>query len=158
MKSESKAEDVLQEVFLKVWMNRENLPEVGNFKAFIYTLTRNHIYNIFRKQANEEVFLQKLSSTAGTQLHSSKALDNIALHELQGALQKAVLRLTPQQKQVFELSRMQGFKHDEIVERLGISRNTVKKHIADALRTIRSQLKNYGGGLKQIVLVLLTQL
>src|SRR3546814_252483 len=73
----------------------------------------------------------------------AKTFDNIALHELQYALQKATAALTPQQKQVFEMSRIEGLKHKEIALKLGVSQNTVKKHIADALRTIRFEMQSY---------------
>src|SRR3546814_1250664 len=93
--------------------------------------------------ANEELFLQTLPSGMNETAAPAKTFDNIALHELQYALQKATAALTPQQKQVFEMSRIEGLKHKEIALKLGVSQNTVKKHIADALRTIRFEMQSY---------------
>jgi RNA polymerase sigma-70 factor (ECF subfamily) len=158
IKSETEAEDILQEIFLKVWINRQKLSEIDNFKAYIYTLTRNHIYNVLRKQANREIFLYKLSCGMDGSGEPSKALDDIALHELQTALQRVTDTLTPQQKHIFELSRMEGLKQEEIAAQLGISINTVKKHMGDALRTIRSRMQAYDKLAQFAILLVLIRL
>jgi RNA polymerase sigma-70 factor (ECF subfamily) len=141
LQSNARAEDVLQEIFLKVWMNRSQLADIKNFKAWLTTITRNHIFNALRKMAVEEAFITELSRKAGQQ-HEDTVLNSLSFNELQQALRKAVSNLTPQQKKVFELSRMEGLKHEQIAERLEISRETVKKHMTDALRHIRQQMKS----------------
>jgi RNA polymerase sigma-70 factor (ECF subfamily) len=157
LQSESLAEDVLQEIFLKIWIHREKLPEVLHFKTYLTTITRNYIYNALRKRANEEKYLK------GVALHSAiprenPALDTISLHELQHTLQKAVDTLTPQQKKVFELRRLEGFKYEEIAALMNISKETVKTHIKDALRTIREQLKSHEKLAQLGILLFLTHL
>jgi len=145
LQSTGHAEDVLQEVFMKIWVGREKLPEINCFSAYLNTITRNHIYNALRKLAGEELLLEKLlvphsQSAAG---RPDTAIENMSLRELQDALQKVMATLTPQQKKVFELSRMEGLKHEEIALRLNISRETVKKHVSEALRVIRGQLHRH---------------
>jgi RNA polymerase sigma-70 factor (ECF subfamily) len=142
LQSDSLAEDALQEIFLKIWMNRTKLPDVLYFNAYLNTITRNHIYNALRKQANEEIFLQRLVSQDNTPDQTS-ALDTLSLRELQHALQRVVASLTPQQRKAFELSRIQGLRHGEIATLLNISKETVKKHISDALRIIRQQMTTH---------------
>lgn len=139
LQSESKAEDVLQEIFLKVWTSREQLRDIKNFKAWLTTITRNHIYNALRRMATEEAFINELARRTG-QEREDTTLNDVSFNEVERALQKAVSNLTPQQQKVFELSRMQGLKHEQIAERLQISRDTVKKHMTDALRHIRLQM------------------
>jgi len=139
LQSASAAEDILQEIFLKIWVGREKLPEIKCFSAYLNTITRNHVYNALRKQANEELLLEKLFPLQITSL-TDGTLDNISYRELQNTLQKVVATLTPQQRKVFELSRMDGLKHDDIARRLNISRETVKKHVSEALRIVRLQL------------------
>lgn len=135
LKSDSSAEDVLQEVFLKIWINRSKLPEIENFNAYLNTLLRNHIFNKLRKQANEERFVREVMvSNTGT---PNVTLDAVLLKESQNLLKKAVLRLPPQQKRAFELSRMEGKKHEEIALMLNISKETVKKHIMEASRSVK---------------------
>lgn len=139
LQSESKAQDVLQEIFLKVWTSREQLPSLQNFKAWLTSITRNHIYNAMRRLALEEAFIREETVRVAAQ-GTATLLDELSFNELQRELQKAVAHLTPQQKKVFELSRVEGLRHDQIAERLHISRETVKKHMTDALRHIRGRI------------------
>jgi RNA polymerase sigma-70 factor (family 1) len=154
LRSDSRAEDVLQEIFLKIWMNRDQLPEIKNFKAWLTAITRNHIFNALRRLAVEEAFIMELS-TKDTLPGQTEILDNLSFNELQNALQKAASTLTPQQKRIFELSRTEGLKHEQIAEKLEISRDTVKKHMTDALRKIRLQMKPHEN-LVQLSVLLLT--
>jgi RNA polymerase sigma-70 factor (family 1) len=141
LQSDSRAQDVVQEIFLKVWLSREQLGDIKNFKAWLTAITRNHIYNALRRLAVEESFLTDLSARAVPQ-EENTAPNELAFQELQYALQKAVSNLTPQQKKIFELSRVEGLKHEQIAEKLEISRDTVKKHMTDALRHIRLQMNS----------------
>jgi len=135
-KSESIAEDVLQEIFIKIWVNREKLPSVENFSAYLNTLLRNHMYNRFRKLANEESFIREaIASNPG---HSNFTLNNVLWKESQNLFNKAILQLPPQQKKAFELSRLEGKKHEEIARLMNISKETVKKHIMEASRTVKN--------------------
>jgi RNA polymerase sigma-70 factor (family 1) len=162
LQSASLAEDVLQEVFLKIWIGREKLPKINCFSAYLNTITRNHIYNTLRKQAYEEVLLERLfplqmaflrrtsdgrgamsDDRGGLPDGRGTVLDDISYRELREALQKVVETLTPQQKRVFELSRMEGLKHEDIARQLNVSRETVKKHVSEALRMVRLQLRQF---------------
>lgn len=142
LKSEAAAEDVLQEVFSKIWINRKKLPEIIHFNKYLNTLTLNYVYNLLRRKALEEAFLHE--EILKTNLSHEKAFNYIDLHELEGLIHKAVKQLSPQQKKVFELSRIQGMKHEEIARELNISRETVKKHIMEALGNVRSFLAAKG--------------
>ncbi|MBS1602830.1 MAG: RNA polymerase sigma-70 factor, partial [Bacteroidetes bacterium] len=140
LQSASLAEDVLQEVFLKIWIGREKLPEINCFRAYLNTITRNHIYNTLRKQAYEELLLERLLPLQMASLRGT-ALDDISYRELREDLQRVIETLTPQQKRVFELSRMEGLKHEDIARQLNVSRETVKKHVSEALRMVRLRLR-----------------
>jgi len=128
---------------MKIWLGREKLPEVNCFSAWLNTITRNHIYNALRKLAGEELLLEKLLSPQTPADRPDAPIENMSLKELQEALQNVIATLTPQQKKVFELSRMEGLRHEEIALRLNISRETVKKHVSEALRIVRGQLQRY---------------
>ena len=142
LKSQTEAEDVLQEVYSKIWMNRKSLVEINNFSKYLNTLTLNHIYNLLRRKAHKEAFLHdELFNTVHSQ---EEAFESVDLHELEGLISKAVFDLPPQQRKVFELSRLQGLKHDEIAQHLNISKETVKKHIMEALRNVKFYLADKG--------------
>ncbi|HTN06841.1 RNA polymerase sigma-70 factor [Agriterribacter sp.] len=134
-KSQSIAEDVLQEVFLKIWMHKEKLSVIDSFSAYLTVILRNHIYNRFRKLANEEVFIRKAAATQVE--HHNYTLDNVLLNESRNLLTKAIEKLPPQQKKAFELSRIEGKKHEEIARLMNISKETVKKHVMEASRTLK---------------------
>ncbi|HTI92065.1 MAG TPA: RNA polymerase sigma-70 factor [Puia sp.] len=143
LQSETKAEDALQEIFLKIWLNREKLPEIQSFSAWLNTITRNYLYNALRSLAYEEVFLQQSAQSGHSFDGREDILSPLALQELKELLQKIVGTLTPQQRRVFELSRMEGLRHEEIAALLDISRETVKKHLGEALRIVREKMAGY---------------
>jgi RNA polymerase sigma-70 factor (ECF subfamily) len=136
------AEDVVQEVFIKLWMNKEKLPAIENFNAYLNTVTRNHIFNKLRKLAHEQIALQKL--IAQQTLKEKSSSDQIVYNELEKLIHNAVAQLPSQQKKVYTLSRVYGLKHEEIAQQLGISSSTVKGHIVHALQHIKSFLRANG--------------
>lgn len=142
LKSEAKAKDNLQDVFLKVWLNKEKLDPELSFKSFVFTITRNLAFNTLSKSAStrklrEAVFYksQKMSSPADRQLMEA---------HYQELKQQAVDELSPRCKRVFEMSRNRGMTHQEISEELGVSRQTVKNQITSALSKIKEFLLLHG--------------
>lgn len=131
----SAAEDVVQEVFIKLWMNKEKLAEVENLNAYVNTITRNHILNNLRKIAYEQTFLEDLIRQQS--VNTKNVSDPVLYNELQNLVHRAIQQLPPQQKKVFQLSRENGLKHAEIAAKLNISRSTVKGHMVEALRSIK---------------------
>lgn len=138
----SAAEDVVQEVFLKIWLNREKLTEVTYFKAYLNTITTNHVYNMLRKVGNEYCFLTEMLSKE--QVNTSDTLTLSAFHELQDIVHRAIAQLPMQQKKVYLLSREEGLKYAEIADKLHIAPSTVKSHMIEALRNLKTQLKANG--------------
>lgn len=141
-RSEPAARDVMQEIFMKLWVDNHKLAAVEHFTSYLNTLTRNSTYNALRKQAHEETLIAELLKQDAADIDTGA--DAILLKELKDSLLYAVTQLPPQQKKVFELSRLEGLKHEQIAERLHISRETVKKHIMQAMLTIRAILVGKG--------------
>lgn len=134
------AEDGLQDVFIKVWLERAALAEVRNFNAWVYRLALNHTINGLKRLARETVVLSEL----GRQEPALQAADEQFAHrELKQLLDSAVEKLPSQQKLVYHLSRVEGLKHKEIASRLNISPFTVKKHMQQALHFIREQFGHH---------------
>lgn len=134
------AEDVVQDVFIKLWLHREKLAAVENFNAYLNAIVRNHIFNGLRKIANEQTLLQNLP--AQIPQNNKEVFDRVCCHELEDLVHKAVGQLTPQQKKVYNFSRVDGLKHEEIAEKMGISRSTVKGHITASLRHIKAVISS----------------
>lgn len=140
LSSITEVEEVVQEVFVKLWEAREFLREEDNFKGFLFIITRNLIFNQFRKSFNESAY--KL-----TVLHSAMPYydieDELSAADLQEFIQKLVLELPPRQQEVFNLSRNEHLSYKEIAERLNISEKTVERHINEALKVLRRNIMLY---------------
>lgn len=140
LKSQELAEEVVQEVFLKLWLRREDLKGVLNFEGYLFTMARNQIFDCLKGLAREAAAKTQLSYGLENLDDSSNALLEEQYGEL---LNNVVNQLPPQQKQIFRLAKMEGLSHQAIAERLHISRLTVKTHMAKALQTIRHNLKQH---------------
>lgn len=132
------AHDIIQEVFINIWTNRQKLPQIHNFEAWIITLTRNSLINLLKKElankpaSQQEPPAQDLRTT-------------IDYRELELLIHEAVATLSARQKEVFTLSRMQGYSHKEIASQLGISVDVSREHLSKALHAIRNfLLTRYG--------------
>jgi RNA polymerase sigma-70 factor (ECF subfamily) len=138
-KSETLAEEITQDVFLKIWQNRDNLSTIRKFDDYLFIVARNHIYNVLRKKSIERPFIVHLEEYfQETSYLSDQA---VCFKETRDLIDAAVELLPPQQRLIFLLSRNEGFNHNEISEKLGISKGTIKSHINKALHSIRSFLQ-----------------
>ena len=143
--SESKetAEDTVHDVFLKIWVSKEKLPAIQNVNAYLYRMAHNHAYNGFRRMAKETLVMAELEKGIGYE--SSRPDDKLVTKEVRQFIHDAVNKLTPQQKEVFRMSREEGLKQEEIAQQLNISILTVKKHLTDALNALRKEIaRSYG--------------
>ena len=137
-KSEEMAKDLAQEIFVKIWENRQKLPDVEKPDAWIYTLSKNLILDFQRKKVFDTVNIDYLVQYFSTASPQSK----LEYQELEQVLNTAVSQLSGKVAEVFRLSRYEGLSHPEIAEKLNISPETAKYHIAHALKTLRLNLKH----------------
>lgn len=142
------AQDIVQDVFTRVWTNRSGLPAVRNLEAWLITVTRNLLINALRKQY--PVGWQPSVASAEGDPH--KILD---YRELEALLNKAVSRLSPRQQEVYFLSRTEHLAHKEIAARLGISVDVSREHLSKALHNIRAFLQEEYGPIGILALLLM---
>lgn len=147
------SEEIVQDVFLKVWIKRAELTSILNFKGYLFTIARNHIYNELRKKCCEESFVEKLYERVIE--ISSLPEQNLILKETQYLIDQAVARLPAQQRRVYELSRNGGLDYNQIADKLGISKLTVKSHMNKALHQIRQTYQSATGQLLCLLVILL---
>lgn len=138
-------EDVIQDIFMKLWRNKSSLAEIDNFSSYLFRMAQNQCITQFKRMAKETLILSRLASDSSASRSTTE--DHIAVKEVQEQLQQAVAKLTPQQKLVFTLSREKGLKYDEIAAELNISPSTVKNHMIDALRIIRQHFHSSANAL-----------
>lgn len=151
--SEDKAGEVVQDVFLLLWQNRQKFPEVQQFNAYLHAIARNAFFNAIKKKAQESVVLRRLQISRSEATHETEYF--ILDRENEALLQEVLERLPNQQKMVFQL-RSQGLKQDEIASELQISKNTVKVHLNRALNSIRAYLGSHTDTALFLLVILLS--
>jgi len=133
------AQDMVQDAFLKLWKNKAHLNTINNLDAFVFKTIQNQAINHFKRTARENLLLVQIEQQSSTCESSTETASN--QRAVQHAIHDAVQHLPPQQHLVFKLSKEQGLKLDEIASTLNISRNTVKNHLAVAIKTVREQVR-----------------
>ncbi|NLR62234.1 sigma-70 family RNA polymerase sigma factor [Chitinophaga polysaccharea] len=152
-KSPESARDLAQEVFLKIWDNRERLPEVKNFRAYLSTIARhlalNHLEATMIRESNKNFLVAYFASSP------LSPYETLERKHLRDDVQHAVRSLPSQLRQVFILHRIEGLSHDEIATRLDITPLSSKTYMVRALQLLRKRLlKNIHNILIIIYLIL----
>lgn len=132
-------QEIVQDVFLKIWLNRQALAQVNSFKAYLFIVAKNHTFNCLKQVARERN-RHKEYAWYESQLAVNNAED-VSHADAMHLVDQAVELLPPRQKNVFLLSRREGIPHELIAKRLNISHETVKKHMVLALRFLRNHLR-----------------
>lgn len=139
VKSRQVAEELVMDVFLKIWLGKEIIPRIENFNAFIFRVAHNKSIDFLRSVARDPKFQDLLWEHI--QVSGANHADSaIMVREYEVKLREAVDLLSPQRKKIYLMSREQDMTHDEIAVQLNLSRNTINNHIVDAQRFIRSYL------------------
>lgn len=130
------AEEIVQDTFLKIWVKRESLLEVEHFRAYLFTITRNYVFTALKRIARKESI--EVSAIQDAPLYDHDTEDRVLNNEYTRILQAAIDRLPEQQKQVYNLIKKEGLKREEAAAALHLSPETVKTHLAQAMRSIRT--------------------
>jgi RNA polymerase sigma-70 factor (family 1) len=132
------AEEITQEVFLKIWLKRQDLAGINFFYSYLKVVCRNVGLNYLDRIAREKLILKYIELNSADADHST--VNTVLSNEYQQILDDVIDRLPEQQRKVFLLSRQDGLKYDEIAAQLHISRHTVNEYMKKALLFIRNQL------------------
>lgn len=134
------AEEIVQDVFLKIWTTRESLVNVQSFHAWLFTLSKNHALNALRKVVREKAKQQRWSTANPQAVITEEA--TAAEAEQTALLEQAISQLPGQQKKVLILSRYHHLKYNEIAQKMNISRETVKSYLRIAMVSITKYVTN----------------
>lgn len=137
------AEELMQEVMLKVWMLGDELSSVNNIESYLRVMCRNRCYNKLR-QLRREASKNK-EATLGWTDESNETEETILLNEAKGLYEKAVAKLPARQREVYNLCQIQGLKYEEAAKQLNISVLTVQSYMKIALKSVRNTMRNHGG-------------
>ncbi|MEO6838707.1 MAG: sigma-70 family RNA polymerase sigma factor [Ginsengibacter sp.] len=132
------AEEITEDVFLKIWLRRSTLNEIENFSAYLFIIARNETYKVLKQIAKNYKIV--LLSENNEPIADENSEDYVIGKEFVTLLQKAIDRLPHQQKQVYRLMKEEELKRSEVAKILQIQPETVKFHLSQAMKSIRTFL------------------
>ena len=142
-RSETLTHDIVQETFIKVWVGRENLRSELSFKSYLFRIARNHIIDEFRRRMNNPLFEDYMDYCDRVHTESDRVEESIDFDEFHRRLDRAKGKLTPRQREIFEMNKMQGTPPRDIASAFGLSEQTVYNQLSIALRIIRKELERF---------------
>lgn len=142
LKSPVLAQEVVQDIFLKLWFERRNLRKDLPLEAWLFSIAKNNLLNRLKKVANEWKALNNLRLTSSQSINSTE--DKVQESQYNQLLQEAIRSLAEQQRKVFLLARTEHLTYIQIGEKLGISPLTVKTHMSRALENIKAFFASHG--------------
>lgn len=138
LKSNEEAEEVVQEVFIKVWNARASINTELSFKSYLFKITYNYIRELFLKKGRENSYKHEIIDFAVD--FDNRTEERIDYHSLLELVEQLIEKLPPRQKEIIILNKKQGLPSKEIAAILEISPRTVEKHLSEALKNLKAQL------------------
>lgn len=152
-RKEQSAEDIVHDIFLDLWKNRERLPEIEHFSTYLFKAVQYKAHRQLQRRAKEVLILAELRREEYGEIETEQQ-ETLSLKAVQDFLRQSLAKLTPQQRKIFVLSREKGLTHTQIAEKLGIQTQTVSNHLTDALRILREEIEVFYGSLAIALFVL----
>jgi RNA polymerase sigma-70 factor (ECF subfamily) len=138
-KSTAATEEIVQDVFLRLWINRQDLSRLESPEAYIFSMARNRAIDHLRRLIRDTDLMEVL---AGKALPESNDIEEqLNARELRRLIDEALAQLSEQKKTIFRLSKDGGLSHDQIAELMQLSKSTVKNHLSETLHHIREHLR-----------------
>jgi RNA polymerase sigma-70 factor (ECF subfamily) len=140
IKDDMMAEEVVQNMFYKIWKNRDSIEINQSFTAYLYRSvyndSLNHLKHVKVKAAYQSYAAQNMSN-------SNNAVEQMRVRDLEQKLDEAMRELPEQCRTIFQLSRFEELKYLQIADKLGISVKTVENQMGKALRLLRTKLVDF---------------
>jgi RNA polymerase sigma-70 factor, ECF subfamily len=142
LKLEDGIDDILQEVFIKIWQNRYNINNPTTFNSYIFTITKNILLNELRSRLNDQRFKDRLFKKSVAEEYQLS--ERLEFGEMQHFVDQAIGELPSKHQEVFRLSRSEGLSHRDIAEKLAMSEKNVEYHIHQSILFLKKRLKSLG--------------
>lgn len=139
LKSKEATEELVQEIFLKVWLNRNSLKKDTSLKSYLFTISYHDICKFFRKKQQLEMLKGKIGSFSDISVDTEEQID---YHSTLEQIERLIEKLTPQQRIIFTKSRKEGKSTREIAEEMHLAPGTVDNHISAALKFLRKHISD----------------
>lgn len=140
IKSDTVAQDIVQEVFITVWTARKTFNAKQSFSSYLYTLAKNKALNELRSAKRKQLVEDLLINSKNEVSEADSADTKLIIAEYQLLLENAINQLPEQKRKIYTMSRQEGLTHKEIALKLNLSHHTVQSHISDALHSISDYL------------------
>ncbi len=140
------AEEIVQDVFVKLWKQQEKIDSISNMTGYLYKMTRNACLDFLRSKKNKlaiESNIVQLQNLLNFQAFNNDTASAILEKEIQLQIDEGILGLPEKCRLVFTKSRIEGLRHKEIADTLDISTKTIENHITKALKHLKVHLKEY---------------
>ncbi|OOG19941.1 hypothetical protein BWD42_08655 [Sphingobacterium sp. CZ-UAM] len=135
LRSQEEAKELTQEVFVKLWENREKIDACKNIESLLFVMVRHRMLDTWKRKLRYDNFLETQSRV---EQHQDSTAQYIDYQECYAVLTRSIESLPQQAQKVYRLSREEGLSHQEIADQLQISTNTVSNHIKKSMRQIRA--------------------
>lgn len=135
------AEEIIQELFIKIWQKKESKSLNENFAGYLYRASQHLVHDFFRKLQRNHVLLEQFRILA--QINYVSNVDALDDQNSIYVVEKAICRLSPQQKRVYELVKGEGLTYKKAAEIMGISPLTVKEYLVSANKSIRNYILSH---------------
>ncbi|WP_029278347.1 RNA polymerase sigma factor [Pedobacter borealis] len=136
VKNTALAEELLQDVFVKIWEKRETLNNQKSFKSYLYTIAKNMVVDLFRKAALDRQMLEKFIVENTEFYYPFEHLEDMDVKS-KLIVQRALDTLPPQRKRIYTLIKLEGKSYEEVAELLSISTSTINDHVVKATKSLR---------------------
>jgi RNA polymerase sigma-70 factor (family 1) len=140
VRSRNLAEEIVQDIFVQLWINRHLLENVQYPTAYLFNIAANKTLTYLKKIANNQKLVDKIS--AGYLDYSNDTEEQLILRESAKIIEMAVAQLPQQRRLIWELSRNEGLTHQQIADKLGISTSTVNNQLGHAMQHVRTFMNN----------------
>jgi len=138
LNSREESENLVQSVFMEIWVNRTGLDEEKSFNGYLFKIAKNKVYNTIRKKINERAYRDYIT---GNNSHTEPAgEDGYESKQWVETVERLIDSLPERRKEIFRLSRDKGLTYQEIAQQLQISENTVDTQIRNVLDYLREEV------------------
>lgn len=152
-KSADLAEDIVQDVFLKIWENRAMLSEVQHFKSYLFAICKNMTLNLLARASREAKIMEQI--IYGAQKFHLDSENKLQQLEYEKLLLEAIEQLPPQRRLIFRLCKIDGKSYEEVAAQLGVTTGTINDHIVKGNRSVKEYLRRYNLTLVQLIFLAL---
>lgn len=139
--SKEDTEEVLHDIFMKIWEKREELSRIKSFNSYLYSMAKNRLINLHEHGKVKQKAIDYIANHSD--VLGNGADENYIYSQYREVLQNAIKTMPPKRRRVFEMSIYEELSKDEIATELNISKSMVKKQLYSAMHLVKEYLRVY---------------